>query len=198
MAPEKQVPPTQNIESPFRVLFVCTADICRSPMAQLLFPLALGGKERETFEVISAGVQAYDGLPMDPPAAAELRRLGGNPAGFRSRELTDEASEAADLILTATREQRSIVLDRTPRALRRTFTLLEFAQPSVDLMMGGRRGDVVARAAAGRGNNPPAEYDIDDPFGGTADDHRRTAETISAAVAAIAARLTGRVVVRRS
>lgn len=70
----------------FRILFVCTANICRSPMAEHLLRGSLaalldtGGAFR--FEVSSAGIRGWDGEPMDPAAAAELRRLGGDPSRF--------------------------------------------------------------------------------------------------------------------
>ncbi len=156
-------------------------------MAQQLLLAALGnGADAARYRVTSAGTHGYDGHDMDPPAAAELRRLGGEPAGFRSRALTDRACEAADLILTATRAQRSIVLDRVPRALRRSFTLLEFSQsiqalPNVP-MAGNNPVTWIPIIAAERGNNRFANYDVTDPYGGTADVHRRVADTIVGAV----------------
>ena len=180
---------------PFTVLFVCTANICRSPLAQELLLLALGnGRAADRFRVSSAGTHGYGNLPMDPGAATELCRLGGDPQGFRSRALTDTACLDADLILTATREHRSVVLDRVPRALRRTLTMLEFAwivgQPESGATC---LTTLVAGAAATRGTARPENYDVSDPYGGSADDHRRTADAIHAAVTVIGARLTSSV-----
>lgn len=73
-------------DRPFGILFVCTANICRSPMAEHLLRGSLaalldtGGAIR--FDVSSAGILGWDGEPMDPAAAAELRRLGGDPSRF--------------------------------------------------------------------------------------------------------------------
>ena len=179
---------------PVDILFVCTGNICRSPMAQQLLLAALGtGPDAARYRVTSAGTHGYDGQDMDPPAAAELRRLGGDSAGFRSRALTDRACKAADLILTATREQRSIVLDRVPSALRRSFTLLEFAQsiqalPTVP-MAGNNPVMWIPIIAAERGNHRFASYDVTDPYRGTADVHRHVADTILGAVDIIAAQL---------
>jgi protein-tyrosine phosphatase len=191
-------------DRPFRVLFICTANICRSPLAQQLFMMALSIDERDAFQATSAGVQAYDGMVMDPSAEAQLRRFGGQPTGFKSSQLTDQACADADLILTATREHRSDVLERSPRALRRTFTVLEFAHASTEALAplsGAALLDVrstavafpvtvVARAAATRGSNPPGDYDIADPFGRSAENYRDAADIIATAVEAIAARLT--------
>ena len=163
-------------------------------MAQQLLLMVLGnGADAARFRVTSAGTHAYDGLDMEPHAAEELRRLGGDPAGFRSRCLTDRACEEADLILTATREQRSIVLERVPRALRRTFTMLEFSQSvtasPAQPTAGTSPVDLVARVAAERGNNRFDNYDVTDPYGGTVLDHRQAADTIFGAVTAIGAQL---------
>lgn len=62
---------------------------------------------------------------MEAVAANELRRLGGDPGSFRSRPLGAAHCETADLILAATTEHRSAVLEMVPRALKRTFTLLK-------------------------------------------------------------------------
>lgn len=176
---------------PFTVLFVCTANICRSPLAQELLLLTLGnGRAADRFRVSSAGTHGYDNMPMDPGAAAELHRLGGDPQHFRSRSLTDSDCLDADLILTATREHRSVVLDRVPRALRRTFTMLEFAEIVGRSEQEASLATLVAGAAAARGTARPENYDVADPYRGTADDHRRTADTIHAAVTVIGTRLT--------
>ena len=107
---------------------VCTANICRSPTAEyLLRNELLRLAPLLTFEVSSAGVRGWDGSEMDRMAAAELRRLGGDPANFRARSFTAAMGGAADLLLTATTEHRRYVLQEVPQALRRTFTLLEFA-----------------------------------------------------------------------
>lgn len=178
-------------EGPFRILIVCTANICRSPMAEHLLRMALDQDSR--IEVTSAGTRGFDNAPMDPPAAAQLRRLGGDPTGFRSRPLTDQMCELADLILAATRGHRSAVLARVPRALRRTFTLPEFAaaistlrreQPEALELPG-----IVRSAALARGRIAVKNYDVADPYGGPVETHRAVAETIRAAAQTIAQHL---------
>ncbi|MET0820561.1 MAG: hypothetical protein ABWY58_06330 [Aeromicrobium sp.] len=140
----------------FAVLAVCTANICRSPVMEVLLRTRL---DPQRFEVASAGVRGWDRQPMDPMAADELRRLGHTSATFRSRPIDSSVVESADLILTATREHRSEVLVTDPKALRRTFTLLEFAALSELVDAGG----------------PEV--------------HRATAEQIDAGVATVALRL---------
>lgn len=178
----------------FCVLVVCTANICRSPMAECLLREALRTASVHV-DVSSAGVRGWEGAEMDPAAAAELRRLGGDPTGFLARNLVDAYSEGADLILTATLDHRVAVLEAVPSALRRTFTLREFAHLVTDVeavrAAKGSPRDLVRRAAAARGAARMSSYDVPDPYGGSASTHRRTAEIIHSAVAATAEAIAG-------
>jgi len=172
---------------PFSILFVCTGNICRSPLAERLLHARLGaavGDRRDSFVVRSAGTHGWEGSDMDPAAAAELVRLGGSPRDFRGRQLTAELIAAADLVLTATRAHRRIVLGELPEALRRTFTICEFAhlvegpsEAEVDTAAG-----LVARAASRRGSATLDDYDIADPYGASAVVHRQVADHISACI----------------
>jgi protein-tyrosine phosphatase len=181
----------------FRILVVCTANICRSPMAEYLLRGLLEPDEASTqwryVAVSSAGVLGWDGAEMDPPAAAELRRLGGDPTGFRAQSFAPELGEGADLILTATVEHRRFVLEEVPRALHRTFTLLEFAHlVSTVEQVRAASGDparTVRLAAAHRGSSWVEGYDLADPYGRPAAVHRRIAEVVLAAARTVAGAL---------
>lgn len=184
---------------PFRILVVCTANICRSPLAEHLLRSALTAASAPgslRFEVSSAGIRGWDGAEMDPPAAAELTRLGSDAQEFRARSLTDDQCTAADLILTATMEHRAYVLQEVPRALNRTFTLLEFAHLMSEVesvrSVRGSPVELVKRAALARGAATLEDYDILDPYGAEADVHRRTADVIHEAVESIAVALADR------
>lgn len=188
---------TESAASTFTTLTVCTANICRSPMAEYLLRGELDRQARlnEGFaatpiEVASARTHGFRIAPMDPPAADQLRRLGGDPSNFRSRPLTDRLCEQADLILTATRQHRSFVLERVPRALWRTFTLQEFASAVAvvrrDQPMASDLSEVVRLAAAARGRVELDDYDIADPYSGPPEAHLLAAGTIQAAAVAIA------------
>jgi protein-tyrosine phosphatase len=171
----------------FAVLAVCTANICRSPIMEILLRERL---DRQRFEVASAGVRGWDRQPMDPLAAAELQRLGHTSETFRSHPIDSYLVESADLVLTATREHRSEVLARNPKALRRTFTLLEFAALAdlTDLVEAGDPEALVSQASQRR-SLAPADVDVRDPYRRGPDVHRATADQIDAAVASIAQRL---------
>lgn len=164
----------------FAVLAVCTANICRSPIMEILLRASL---DPDRFEVVSAGVRGWDRKPMDADAAAELARLGHSAETFRSRPIDSHLVDSADLILTATRDHRSDLLASNPQALRRSFTLLEFAALT-SLVDGTTPAELVAQAAQRR-SLAPAQADIRDPYRRSADVHRDTADEIAAAVATI-------------
>lgn len=174
----------------FRILVVCTGNICRSPLAERLLRTRLDarlGEDGPQVVVGSAGARGLDRSPMDRHAAAELRRLGGDPDEFSSRPLTDVHVTEADLVLTATREHRSAVLSRFPEALRRTFTLLEFAalapyRPLPDAVPGDILPSLVQEAAQRRASAASADHDIPDPYTRARDVHREVADLIGDAV----------------
>ncbi|WP_051683735.1 low molecular weight phosphatase family protein [Blastococcus sp. URHD0036] len=183
-----------------RLLFVCTGNICRSPVAERL-TLArasgalAGSPELGSVEVVSAGVQAVAGAPMDRHSARALESLGGDPGGFGSQRLTAELAESADLVLTMTRKHREAVLSLAPRGLRRTFTLAEAADLAAlaDLSglnlspMDGRAREFGLRldAARARRQTSPAD-DIADPMGQRSAVHTEVAARIERALRPLA------------
>jgi protein-tyrosine phosphatase len=178
----------------FRVLHVCTGNICRSPMAEHLMRdlLAAGWPEQaDRFEIRSAGTWGHTGAPMEPFALSTLAGLGVDGSAFRARELGREHVESADLVLTATREHRSASVVLHPRAAARTFTLREFARltagvdpaelPAGDAVERARA--LVRAAAARRGMAPPAspgDDDLTDPYQGPASGFAACADRVSA------------------
>jgi protein-tyrosine phosphatase len=177
-----------------RVLFVCSGNICRSPLGAQVLVSRLG-RDAPAFTVESAGTIAQDGLPMDPAAAAESVRLGGDPSAHRSRYLAPEIAGAADLVLTAERTHRAAVVSLAPRAARRAFTIREFARvldaaEPQDLDGVATLEELVERVGRLRGVVPrpadPAADDVDDPYRRSALTHARVADEVAAAVAVIA------------
>ena len=85
----------------YRILTVCTGNICRSPMAEYQLRAALddAGLD-EQVEVASAGTTSYEeGNPVDPRAGARLRGRGLDPSGHRARAVDREELERTDLVL---------------------------------------------------------------------------------------------------
>src|SRR4051812_22914044 len=114
------------MSSGYRVLFVCTGNICRSPFAERLLRARLDqklGDAAQRIEIASSGVHGLVGEAMMVESAETLSRYGGDGAGFAARALDVDQVDEADLILALTREHRSAVLTMVPRAASRTVTL---------------------------------------------------------------------------
>lgn len=115
--------------TPFGIVMVCEGNICRSPLAEQLMRSRLGEAGlHAAVSVSSGGLGAVVGSPMDPTAAEQSRRYRGRPDEFRARQLRSSIVNPADLVLTMTRMQRDDVVQRHPRILQRTFTLIEFSK----------------------------------------------------------------------
>jgi len=126
------------------ILFVCTGNICRSPMAEGLFRHAVKG--RGDYKVLSAGVGAIDGQPPSANAVRALKDLGIDISAQRSRMLTGKMIEQADYILGMTHSHLDSITLLYPSAAEKTFLLREF-DDTLDTF----------------------EKDISDPIGGSLD-----------------------------
>ena len=180
----------------FRVLHVCTGNICRSPMAEALMRAGLEerlGERAAAFEVVSAGTMGFEGSGMEPFALATLTGLGVDGSAFRARELLRDHVESADLVLAATREHRAAAVVLHPRASSRTFTVRELDRlsaqvdpaelPTGDLVERGRA--LVRAVASKRGLVPPAsprDDDVEDPYRGPEAGFRTTAALLQASL----------------
>jgi protein-tyrosine phosphatase len=186
-----------------RLLFVCTGNLCRSPVAERLAAArardALGFRADEV-HVFSAGLGAQVGQPMHPLSAKALVRLGGKPFGFEAQAFSKEMAQQADLVLTMTRRQRRAVLEQTPRGLRRTFTLLEAAglleladlDGLTRVPLEERAQELGMRLHAARQYRPGTEADdVLDPIGQSARVHNRVAARIAAALGPLTTALWG-------
>jgi protein-tyrosine phosphatase len=108
----------------FRILCVCTGNICRSPAAERLLRGALG----PDIEVTSAGTLALVGRWIDSPMDRLIVLAGGDVSGFEARMLREPMLRAADLVLTMTDAHTGDVIEMWPPAVRKTYTLREFAR----------------------------------------------------------------------
>ena len=89
------------MDSEKRVLFVCTGNTCRSPMAEGIFRKA--SKDNALLVSLgSAGVAAYDGDRISPETADELKRRDATLNDFRSRSVTKQMLEGATHVFAMT------------------------------------------------------------------------------------------------
>ncbi len=101
-----------------RLLFVCTGNTCRSPMASAIAVRVLleQGEPEDLFEVSSAGTMAATGAPMTPEAAQALRKLGYEPDSHESKPVTAADVQRADEIYGLTRSHVNAMKDAFPGA----------------------------------------------------------------------------------
>ncbi len=104
------------------IVFVCTGNTCRSPMAEALCQLKLADRlgcapealESRGYFVLSAGVSAGEGMPAAENAQEIVARRGGSLARHASRQMTESLARSADWIVTMTRGHREILLRHLP------------------------------------------------------------------------------------
>jgi len=138
-----------------KLIFVCTGNTCRSPMAEGLLKHLL--RPDCGWDISSAGVCAANGWPPSENAVAALREKGIDISRQRSKTLTPDLIEAADLLVTMTRGHRDAILAVSPESAGKVFLLKSFG---------------VAQCAA----------DIYDPVGEALDVYRRVRDEIDAAL----------------
>jgi len=117
----------------FNIVFVCTGNICRSPMAEQMLEQQ-AAKNKLPIKVLSAGVMAMTGDPMTPQSAEAMTLRGYTPTKHVSQDLTPKMLEDADLVLTATLDHRSELARMLPKASKYSFTIDEFARLTSFLM----------------------------------------------------------------
>jgi protein-tyrosine phosphatase len=100
------------------VLMVCTANICRSPVAQVLLASRMPG-----VPVASAGLYASGGRAVDALAVQLMARRGLDLSGHTAAPVVEQHVRDARLILTMTREQRAVLIDAWPHALGKVYRL---------------------------------------------------------------------------
>ncbi len=112
-----------------RVLFICTANICRSPMAGGIFD-ALAEDMRLSFRSESAGVAALVKEPAAPHAVRAMEELGIDIRGHRARQVDEAVIQSADLVLTMTPRHRETLHRNFPEFREKIRTLPEYSTGS--------------------------------------------------------------------
>lgn len=160
----------------FRILTVCTGNICRSPLAESLLRQDLPASD---FEVSSSGVMAVPNGRVPAPQVRIGKSVGVTDLhNHTARPLTLDHLAHADLVLGLSRGHRKMIVRMEPRVVRKTFTLREFAHiaqyvtpDDVEACMveGALPLPAAVEAVARlRGMVPPpsgqADFDVVDPF----------------------------------
>ena len=169
---------------PLRVLFVCTANICRSPLMEIEARRLAGDAD---IVFTSAGTHGLRAAPMDADMATVLP--AGAAEAFRSRPIDTAILEQADLVLTAETSHRAFILEEHAHLHRKVFTLGQFVDTIAGLPdLHGR--ELVA--AAGRRRTPPrADGDIADPYRRGTAAVEQAAGTVSSMLSVVVPRLVG-------
>ena len=149
------------VSKPLKVLFVCTANICRSPYMELTARHLAGNDP--TLEFASAGTHGFTDEPMNQPMVKVLQPGTTGHDDFRSRRLTNAELEWADIVLTAEASHRQFILDDNPALFRKVFTLGQFIEAVADIGAGVHGRELLGELQQRRGP-ATADLDVADPY----------------------------------
>lgn len=190
-----------------RILFVCTGNTCRSPLAELMLR-AMAQQAGLDIEVRSAGVSASDGSPISANSAQILQEKG-IPTSSSSKPVTGQLADWADLILTMSLQHKSRVIHQFPQTVDKIYTLKEFAEDNPDVAAGTEEwaemnAQLQMKLALSQ-EIDPAEWvklheleqhlpsvDISDPFGSSLEVYRHTALEIETYLLKLLQKLTNK------
>ena len=102
-----------------KIIFVCTGNTCRSPMAEVLFKAELEVRGWKGFTVSSAGIAAKRGDKMNPKSQQALAENGLETEGFSAKKLTEKMIKDAYAIVCMTERQKEYLMDARWNAMRK-------------------------------------------------------------------------------
>lgn len=178
--------------APLQLLFVCTANISRSPYAERRAAHLLGalGAVGDSATVESAGIPGYPGRVMDEPMAAQLRQRGGDPTGHVSRSLTSEMLALADVVVTFEFAQRMRILESHPGWEHKLFGLHQLVD-AIDRTQVGSTGYRLVHELQSVVGPDSMSWDVSDPHRRGASAALHAADEIDGALSVIVPVLVG-------
>ncbi len=133
-----------------RILFLCTANVCRSPAAEHYMRHLLARFEVPSVQVESAGILEMNSAPADPVVRKEMAGRGVDLSSHGSRRATAEILAGADEIVVMEKRHRAWIREHHPDQLKKVSLIRE----------------------------PDAKSDLHDPSGGTIKDYRVALELL--------------------
>jgi protein-tyrosine phosphatase len=181
---------------PATVLFVCTGNWHRSPIAEHLLRARLAEHGVDDIAVRSAGTVARSGYGLPEETVAVLADRGIDGSEFRTTYLDEAALADVDVVIGAAREHRAAAVTLRPALLNRAFTLHELERICRTIDPGEITAEApadrlreLARLAASRRTHTlpddPTLDDLEDPIGQPMPAFVACAETVDAALGAV-------------
>ena len=109
-----------------KILFVCTGNTCRSPMAQVMAAKLFGGD----FTVISAGLAAMPSAPASANAITVMKERQIDLENHRAQLVSEDLIAGADLILTMTQSHKTSLKEAAPD---KVYTVGEYANTEISI-----------------------------------------------------------------
>ncbi|KDR94803.1 protein-tyrosine phosphatase [Peptoclostridium litorale DSM 5388] len=135
------------------ILFICTGNTCRSPMAEFFLKTIIKDSEHDLdIGVHSAGIATVDGLSATDNAVAAMKEYGIDISSHRSKVASEKLLCSANLILTMSRVHKDAILTLPKYRGKKIYTLKEFLGCD--------------------------DMDVNDPFGLSLEIYKKTAEEI--------------------
>lgn len=116
----------------FRVMFVCTGNTCRSPMAEGILRQMAENDGLEYMDVTSAGMSTYDGYPATSFAVRAAHDAGIDISSIHSTQLVSELMHEADLILALAKNHYDQMHALYPESAHKIFMLKAFPERGAD------------------------------------------------------------------